>query len=132
MNGERQPTADELLITLQLMIEPFNKTFIILDALDECKERQELLTRIKAIAGWETGNLHILATSRREIEIEKGLEPLINDQDKICIQDALVNDDIRSYVHQRLRTDPRLNRWQQKPGVQEEIERTLMNKADGM
>ncbi len=65
----------------------------ILDALDECKERQELLTDIDEIAGWKNRKLHMLATSRRENDIEESLEPLVNDQEKICIQSALVNDE---------------------------------------
>src|SRR5437667_10246899 len=114
------------------MLQTFHETFIILDALDECKERHELLEDIEKIAGWKTERLHILATSRRENDIEQRIEPLINDQEQICIQSALVNDDIRAYVHERLQTDWRLRRWQKKPEVQQEIQRTLMDKADGM
>ena len=132
MNGKQQPVAGELLMTLQQMIQEFDETFIILDALDECKERQELLTDIDEIAGWKNEKLHMLATSRRENDIEESLEPLVNDQEKICIQSALVNDDIRAYILERLRSDRRLRRWQKKPQVQQEIERTLMDKADGM
>ena len=132
MNGKQQPVAGELLMTLQQIIQEFDETFIILDALDECKERQELLTDIDEIAGWKNEKLHMLATSRRENDIEESLEPLVNDQEKICIQSALVNDDIRAYILERLRSDRRLRRWQKKPQVQQEIERTLMDKADGM
>jgi len=47
MNDERQPTHDMLLATLHQMMKSFEKTFIILDALDECLERRELLEDIK-------------------------------------------------------------------------------------
>jgi len=47
MNGERQPTHDMLLATLHQMMKSFEETFIILDALDECLERRELLEDIK-------------------------------------------------------------------------------------
>jgi hypothetical protein len=43
-----------------------------------------------------------------------------------------VNDDIRTYVHKRLRTDQKLKRWQNRSEVQQEIETVLMSKADGM
>ena len=39
MNGARQPTPDMLLTTLHQMMESFEETFIILDALDEYSER---------------------------------------------------------------------------------------------
>jgi adenylylsulfate kinase-like enzyme len=132
MNGERQPTSDTLLTTLQQMIQEFDEIFVILDALDECKERQELLEDINKIARWKIGKSHILATSRREKDIEESLDSLVNDQKKICIQSALVNDDIRTYVQKRLQSDQNLKRWRNKPEVQQEIETKLMGKADGM
>src|SRR5207248_5144261 len=97
MNGERQPTSDTLLTTLQQMIREFAETFVILDALDECKERQKLLQDIDDIAAWKMRKLHILATSRRENDIKESLEPLVNDKNVIYIQSALITDDIRAY-----------------------------------
>jgi hypothetical protein len=54
------------------MIQAFDETFIILDALDECKGRQELLENIDEIGKWKTEKLHILCTSRREKDISYG------------------------------------------------------------
>ncbi len=105
MNGERQPSTDALLETLWQIIQEFNETFTTLDALDECKERQQLLEGIGKIAEWKTEKVHILATSRREKDIEERIDLLVNDKEKICIQSALVNEDIRTYVHERLQTD---------------------------
>jgi hypothetical protein len=131
-NGKRQPVTDALLETLRQMVREFDEAFIILDALDECKERQELLEDIEKLAEWKTEKLHILTTSRKEKDIEELIEPLVNRQANICIQSALVNNDIHAYVHERLQTDRKLKRWQKKPEVRQEIERTLMDKADGM
>jgi hypothetical protein len=110
-DGKRQPTVDELLTALRQIVQEFDELYIILDALDECKEREELLVSIEEITGWKLGKLHILATSRGEKEIEESLGPFVNDQYKICIQSALVNGDIRTYIHERLQTDRRLKRW---------------------
>lgn len=46
-NGERQPIHDMLLVTLYQIMESFEETFIILDALDKCSERRELLEDIE-------------------------------------------------------------------------------------
>src|SRR4051794_2299950 len=88
-DGQQAPTAEKLVETLQEMICNSHQTYIILDALDECTEREELLVLIKDMAEWNLGKLHILATSRREKDIEDALESLVTDQ--ICIQTALVN-----------------------------------------
>ena len=127
-DGQQQPTPDALAATLQHMLGGFQQTFIILDALDECKEKKELLGLLESIIGWKVENLHILATSRREKDIEETLEPLVTGQ--VCIQSALVNADIHIHIRQRLHDDPKLKKWPAK--VQREIEETLMDGAHGM
>ena len=131
-NGEREPGYESLLATLQQMMRCFEEMYLVLDALDECSERQELLLGINEFTCWKDVNLHILTTSRREKDIEESLEPLCDDHGKIGIQSALVNHDIRAYIQSRLQTDRDLKRWQDKPKIQLEIENTLMEKADGM
>ena len=132
MEGGRHPDFEALKETLHKMTSAFRATFIILDALDECRERTELLADIEELSSWEDTNLRILATSRREKEIEDSILRLTKDVNRICIQSALVNADIRAYVHGQVRTNRRLQRWQKMPNVQLEIENTLMDKANGM
>ena len=131
-NGERQPAYDSLLSTLYIMLRDFSDTYLVLDALDEGSKRKELLLCIEELAGWRDLNLHILTTSRREKDIEDSMEPLIDDQRRICIQSALVDSDICMYIHSRLQVDRDLRRWRDMPKVQQEIGDTLMGKADGM
>ena len=131
-NGSRQPSEEALLDTLRQMMTFLEDIYIILDALDECEERDELLTDLEHMLSWGDANLHVLVTSRREQDIEEALKPLGDPRDIICIQSNLVNADIRTYVHDRLKTDQKLKRWQTKSEVQLEIENTLMEKAHGM
>ena len=132
MNGGRQPTHSMLLATLHQIMESFEETFIILDALDECSERDELLEDIEEFYHWMDVNLHILSTSRREKDIEERIEPLAHCEGKIHIDSIHVNDDICAYVHEKLQTDLKLKRWYKEPKVQQEIENALVEKADGM
>jgi hypothetical protein len=126
--GQQQPTTDALTWALQHMVGDFHQTFIILDALDECTEREELLGLIEKIVDWKLEKLHILATSRRESGIEDTLTPLITGQ--ICIQSALVNGDILVYIRERLQNDRKLRRLPK--DVQVEIEKILMDGANGI
>jgi hypothetical protein len=126
--GRQQPTTNDLLFALQYMLGDFHQTFIILDALDECTEREELLGLIEKIVDWKLEKLYILATSRREKDIEETLEPLITGQ--ICIQSTLINADIHIYICEKLQSDPKLMKWS--VNVQKEIEETLINRAYGM
>ena len=132
MNGEHQPTIQTLLGVLRQMLGDFEETYLVIDALDECLERDELMTSIEELTSWKDRNLHILITSRRDDIIEESIKGLNDDEKRICIHGTLVNVDICAYVRNRLRTDRNLKRWRNKPEVQQEIEESLMEKVDGM
>lgn len=132
MSGMQQPTVDALMKTLYLLVQEFDQTFIILDALDECKDRRDLLQTIGKIHGWQPQGIHTLLTSRQEMDIEHSLGPFISQENKICLQSGFVDEDIRTYIRDRLKTDQGLKRWQNYVEVQKEIEMTLMSKAGGM
>ena len=131
-DGRQQPTQDALESTLQQILSDCKETFIILDALDESKERKDLLVLLETLNSWGSEKLHILATSRRERDIEETLKPLVTSE--ICLQstlvDTLVGNDIHTYISKRLQNDLKLKRWP--ANVREEILQTLMDGAQGM
>ena len=130
--GKTQPSLKSLLSLLCEMIQQFQEVFIILDALDECGEGEKLLQVIENIAGWKLDGLHILLTSRKEHNIEKRMEKICKEQDRIRVQGKEVEKDISTYVRSRIRTDHNLKQWQKYPGLHKEIEETLIEKADEM
>lgn len=131
-NGERQPSLDALLEAMPELIKQFPATYIILDALDECNNRGELLEVLESMAGWQLERLHMIVTSRKEQDIEDSLESFIDKQNVVCLQSALVNEDIREFVRHRLYVDKRFKRWHKNEELRQEIEETLMKKAHGM
>ncbi len=131
-NGNIQPSLESLLSLLREIIEQFHETFVIIDALDECKIRDKLLTVIDEIVGWKLDRLHILTTSRKEYDIQELMNELSEDQERICVQDVKVRNDICAYVRDRIQIDRNLKRWQKDVEMQQEIEETLVKKADGM
>lgn len=123
--GACQPSLDSLIITIRDMMKGFQGVYVILDALDECSDRAELLEFIAGMVGWRLGHVHILVTSRRERDLEAGLEPHVSGQ--INLQEAPVDADIQVYIHERLQ------KWKKWPvKVLAEIEATLMEGAHGM
>jgi len=131
-NRRQPPTTDALLAVLQQMFQEFGDIYIIFDALDECTDKLELLNVIEEIYSWKMGNLHFILTSRQEKDIQESFDSLIGKDKQISIQSALVNDDIRAYVQERLKTDRQLRRWKSRSEVRQEIEDALMDKAAGM
>ncbi|KAH6721084.1 hypothetical protein BKA61DRAFT_469386, partial [Leptodontidium sp. MPI-SDFR-AT-0119] len=67
----------------QQILDEFRETFIILDTLDEYKEREELLLLLKNLTSWGARNLHVLIISWRERDIEETLESLTTSE--ICL-----------------------------------------------
>lgn len=107
-------------------------SYIIIDALDECSEREGqygLFALLARIHSWDIDKLPILATSRQQVDIEEGLQTLRTG--KLAIVDKLVRIDIESYIDSGL-NDGRLRRWHQKPGVIKKVRRTVEGGAGGM
>lgn len=102
--------------------------YIVLDALDECTDREDLLTFLCDSVNSKLTGLCVMATSRREKDIEEHLRPIANYN--IDIQSAVVDKDIEVYVRDRLAIDPKLRKWPK--SVQGEITSVMMEKAKGM
>ena len=122
-----QPGTKTLALTLDSIIASLEKNvFIVIDALDECPEkakharRQDLLNQIKQLLDRRHENLHILATSKREVDISASLE---NTATAIINIEDSVEYDVRLLVQRCLKEDERLKIW--KFGVKSEIETRL-------
>ncbi|KAI1880051.1 hypothetical protein JX265_001672 [Neoarthrinium moseri] len=129
--GSEQPRVDQLQAILVKMIQQSGEVWIILDALDECTSREELLRWLRGIRTEEV-NFHILTTSRPERDITSAIEQFSSDEEQIAIQSDLITADIRSYVHAHIREHEDFQIWKTRPDIQEEIESNLVKKADGM
>jgi hypothetical protein len=126
--GHTQPSIDSLTNTLQLVLGAFDQAYIIIDSLDECTDRVQLLKWIGKIASWKEGRLHMLATSRQEQDIGDHLKSL--NPSALCISEESDNQDIRAYINWMLQTDVSLSRLEKE--TQDNIMETLMEGAQGM
>lgn len=127
-NGQQQPGEDVIRSLLKDTLVFTGHKYIILDALDECADREDFMTFIGKLVDSHMESLHIMITSRREKDIEDQLGSLADY--KINIQSAVVDEDIRVYVYHRLATDSKMKKWSK--DVQTTIIAALMEKADGM
>jgi hypothetical protein len=127
-DGGSQPSVDSLNATLLLVLEAFDDVFVILDALDECAERKELLEWIKEMTSWRKGKLHMLATSRSVEDIAKYLRIL--DPGRVCMMEDLITDDIGKYIDSTLHRDDAFEDWDDE--VKATIKSKLLEIAGGM
>ena len=136
-NGCRQPPTESLCKIFRNSIEQVDQIWIVLDALDECKTRKggqhdSLLPWIRSLTDAKLDHVHLLVTSRPEHDIEKAFQYLASTDSIVRLESKLVFDDISTYVHARVREHSGLERWRGRPDVQDEIEKKLRERANGM
>lgn len=127
--GHRQPSKAALEETLSRILKIFDSTYIVIDSLDECVTKGDLLAWLRSIAAGTTpGNIHLLLTSRPEPEVQHALTSLSNLQ-KVSIGDHCNAEDIDIYLDARLQA-AEMDRWSQ--SEKQEIKKTLAKGSSGM
>ena len=126
--GHRDPSQEDLISTLKAIVRGFQTVYIVFDALDECPERSRFLTVLREIHSWEFGPLHLLATSRKERDIEGMLGSLISHE--MPMDESLVDGDIQVHVTRTLEDDMKFSMWS--PEEKEMVKTALMEGACGM
>jgi hypothetical protein len=124
------PPVHALLDSLRRFLERFRDTYILLDALDEsprdCK-REGVLRAIQVIRSWSIPGVHLLVTSRNELDIRESLNPS-RDQG-ISLRNSEIDRDIANFVSYQLKNDAKLQRWKSRHN---EIEEKLTTGAQGV
>jgi hypothetical protein len=110
-------------------VKSFSHAYLLVDALDECTERDKVLKWIRQVARQKTGMLHVLATSRPEQDIEKGLKVL--DPILASLEAESVDPDIANYIDSVLQEYQEFNSWIHDTGTCNKVRRTLQ-RAQGM
>jgi Cdc6-like AAA superfamily ATPase len=125
-----QPTTAQLMDTLRTVLRSFKRIYLMIDALDESLERENILNFLVGIINHkqqEFAGVQVLATSRKEHDIERAL---LNVSTDISLSNHYVDEDIRVFIQHRLRDDRKFNRWSQE--LRSEIEDALVGGAKGM
>ncbi|KAK2616958.1 hypothetical protein QQS21_000047 [Conoideocrella luteorostrata] len=132
--GKRQPDTDLLSACLenmlQAVVQPSGKLVILLDALDECSQRRELLKWMEEYIP-TLSDVQFLVTSRLEDGFERNLHGWVGPANCLPLSKVLVNDDIRCYVNARL-DGLEFKRWATSPDVLERVREKVSEKANGM
>jgi len=124
----QEPSTESLKGALRAILVNSSKATVVVDALDECSNPEELVQFIGEMRSWNTGHLLLLIVSRQHFEGADELQefrPI-----HVSIQDEVANNDIFKFVKETLDKDPKLKYWP--PKVKNEIESALISKASGM
>lgn len=126
--GKQQPGKKSLIETMMSISASSSRIYLIVDALDECSERESILEIINLFLGHDFKSMNVLVTSRMERDIVESLQNATDNV--ICIQERDVDLDIALHVQTCLSNDPKLRRWND--AVKEEILDSLVRGAHGM
>jgi hypothetical protein len=135
----QHPELQDLRDALIATVRGFSSVYLVIDALDEyayqISERRNLLDNILQIQMSGLKNLHILCTSRREVDIEKGFKTLFLASAPASIDVNLltyrnkVDYDIGLYIDKTLASET-YDEWSEE--IKKEVREALIEKADGM
>lgn len=120
-----QPSLTTLQNTLQATIGEFQHVYIIIDALDECVDKERLLLWFKEISHWQSGKLHMLLSSRQERGIEDHIVAIAR-LERLSLAGGSANPDITKFLDGSL---SRLKKWA--PETRAIVRDTLLEGADG-
>jgi hypothetical protein len=126
ING-KQLDVDFVLELLRIFASELDQVYLVMDALDECEDCEELMSSIETIHSWELDRLHILVASRQLPEIEEVVADCATSS--ICLQNS-INQDIHILIQDRLSSDRKFQKWPYQ--VRSEIDQALTKGASGM
>lgn len=121
-------SCDYLVNIIKDLLKEFKDVYIVIDALDECEQHEDILQWIKGLFESRSDRLHLFASSRQDHRFQRDLE---------CLASSILNlgeqtfeKDIEIYIHERLGTDPRMMKWPS--DVQDGIKQSLVKNAGGL
>ncbi|KAJ7617078.1 ankyrin repeat-containing domain protein [Roridomyces roridus] len=108
--GHHLPDVTKLIQICSRLVSEFTEdVYILIDALDESSERDEVLRVIyNDLLGTGVSHLHLLLTSRPEVT---RIMPELLERSVPIDPDGCVDQDIASFVDHVLETDVRLSKW---------------------
>ncbi|ETN44710.1 uncharacterized protein HMPREF1541_10380 [Cyphellophora europaea CBS 101466] len=127
----QQPGTGDLLEMFRILMTRHSRLNIVVDALDECVERMEVIDLLGQLLDRYSNGLRVLLTSRRIPDIETRLEQIDAAQfSTFELGKELTAADIDAYIRSRLATDPGLRR--RTADDKSLIQRELSAGANGM
>jgi hypothetical protein len=121
------PSYQDLQRILKELLRDLGRTYIVLDALDECKETElgQLMDLIAMLRGWTDSPLHLFITSQPRILFTKHFEKITC----IPLESKVIQNDIRLFVENELVVNLELKIWASRA---EDVTDQVVSKSNGM
>jgi hypothetical protein len=126
-SGGRTPSEEELFVVLVEMSKKFFQTYLVFDALDECDREVQRETLLPMLHRMGENGFRIFITSRRYAD---DIEETFRNVPSIEI--VAHDDDIKSYIYERLNEYPLTKRMIKVAGLEDDVVSRLVRAAGGM
>ncbi|KAF7341271.1 Pfs domain-containing protein [Mycena venus] len=126
-NGQRLPIYQDLVEMLERLLRELGRTYIVLDALDECdaSEFDRLVDLVTMLRPWMETQLHLLVTSQTRSIFTEGFEGT----PQIRLEFELQQADIKRFIGSELDTNSDLAAWKSQ---EEKVANGIARKSNGM
>ncbi|KAJ6548674.1 hypothetical protein B0H19DRAFT_1379043 [Mycena capillaripes] len=126
-SGQKLPSYEDFVKILHQLLRELGRTYIILDALDECGDSsiKQLLDLISTLRTWSPTSLHLLITNQPRQIFTKALDGV----SRVALEFNVTQDDIRLFVASELETNPELDLWRLHT---DKIKERITSKSNGM
>ncbi|KAJ3549716.1 hypothetical protein NM208_g354 [Fusarium decemcellulare] len=122
------PGRDLLLDSLAEILQHFDTVWVMIDALDESKERGNILSLLRLLQSDNRfRRIQLFAASREYFDIE---QVMLSIADPLSLSNPWVEEDINSYVGEIMKKQSPFNAWP--PDISQEVQGTLAKRAKGM
>ncbi|KAF3073002.1 hypothetical protein CFAM422_004984 [Trichoderma lentiforme] len=129
----KTPPMEELDSVLIEVIDLSEESFLIIDALDECHSefvRGEAINFLASLLGKAKSKLHILITSRLEVDIETKISQLSIPTSLVALHATDVDRDIRKHLRALMREEDSFRAWSH--ALKKRVIEHLVQNADGV
>jgi hypothetical protein len=134
--GLSDPQIEDVEEALKNLVNTCTSAYIVVDALDECQDRDLMRTTLERMIGWTSvgesggGKLSLLLMTRPDEDLKMQLNEMGLKNHYTPVDSDKIDKDISSFVDARLTADQRLRDW---PELNKsEIKRKLTENSKGM
>ncbi|KAJ7110801.1 ankyrin repeat-containing domain protein [Mycena crocata] len=126
-NGQTLPTYQDLVKVFQRLLLELGRTYLVLDALDECQETElnKLMDFVLMLCNWDRSRLHVMITSQPRQFFTDNLSSI----PRIYLDAENTRQDIRRYVTAELQHNHKMGKWASRAG---DIVDRVVSRSNGM
>jgi len=130
--GARQPTVRQLSEQFAKILDQVAEVTVVVDALDESNSPGGIVSWLKDLFQRDRNSLHLLVTSQKQGSLDTAIDEWHRRDQLHAVRSNETNKDIANYLHARLFGSEEFEKWNSHRDLREHVEKTILQRANGM